>query len=70
MITSKYQPCASKPTKYPLLKQRGLLIVLFTGYRNGYVVSPTPEKPVGFYSYEWNEDQFTVFDGEVILTNT
>jgi len=70
MITSKFQPCDKPKETYPILKKSALLIVLFTKERTGYVVSGDLTRDVGYYINEWNENQFTVFDGEVILTNT
>lgn len=59
---------------YPCLKQYSLgeiyFIVLFTSSGSGIIIYSNDNiRPVGEYSQSWLESEFTLFDGQVVLSN-
>jgi hypothetical protein len=44
-------------------------VVLFTGYSTGMVIKNTIDYQVGWYSQQWNMDDFTDFNGTLTLSN-
>ena len=60
---------------YPrlMINIRGIekgLIVLFTKLNKGIVVHPvTSNQPIGHFSAYWDDTQFTLYEGEVVLRN-
>lgn len=59
---------ASKP--YPKLKELSDVVVLFTGEREGIVISSSDERhALGSFYSDWNEEKFEAFDGKIVLTN-
>jgi len=70
MITSKFNQ-SIKEDDYPVLKKWESLIVLFTAPDTGVVVvtNKPDSAPIGRSSNSWHEASFTIFRGEVILSN-
>lgn len=57
--------------EYPVLKihSKGL-IVLFTDKNTGTVVDPFKTSySFGEHALNWNEDQFSIFHGKLVLSN-
>ena len=70
MIESVVKEYAVLGNEYPkLMVAGGGLIVLFCGDEHGAVIEPNDIWECGYYSRDWNMDEFTDFNGTVTLSN-
>ena len=68
MIKTKSSP-VHKVRDYPLLKNYGDLIVLFTHPNTGVVVQSGNGWDLGHHSVKWGEEDFEIYDGVLTLEN-
>jgi len=62
----------AKESEYPCLKiYKDGLVVLFTGWRKGYVLKSinTESYSIGYYSDSWYEEGFNLYSGTLEISN-